>query len=54
MNQPNDESVFTFLLKFLSISCLLFCIVPWSRRVFKFLFLVLTTIINLILFVIPD
>lgn len=54
MNQPYDESVFTFLLKVLIISCLLFSIFPWSRRVLKMLFFGLTTIINLILFLIPD
>ena len=54
MNQPNDETVNTFLLKVLIISCLVFCIFPWSKRVFKLLFFIMTTIINLILFIIPD
>ena len=54
MNQPYDETVYTFILKVLIISCLLFCIFPWSKRAFKLFFLVLTTIINLILFIIPD
>ena len=54
MNKTYDESVFNFLLKFLLISFLLFCIFPWSKRLFKLLFFVLTTLINLILFIIPD